>query len=91
MAKIGIAENNDLKFCRDIKEHFEQQGHEVRYERGTSEYIAQWADIYYVDWADNNLAYLYKLYHGDSGVSRGDTWDNSKKPKVVVRAIDWEV
>ena len=89
--KIGISDNNDLKFCRDIKEHWEKEGHEVRYERGTSEYLAQWADIYYIDFADNNLAYLFKLYHSDSGVSRPGNWDNNKKPLVVVRAIDWEI
>lgn len=89
--RIALADNNDLKFCKDIKEHWEQQRHEVRFERGASEYLAQWADIYWIDFADYNLAYLFKLYHGDSSVSRPDDWDNSRKPLVVVRAIDWEI
>ena len=89
--KIAIADNNGLKFSRDLKEHWEAQGHEVKYERGTSEHLAQWADIYYIDWADNNLAYLFKLYHESTEVSRPDNWDNNKKPMVVCRIIDWEV
>lgn len=86
-----MADNCGLKFCRGLKEHWEQKGHEVRYERGASEYIAQWADLYYIDWWDNNIHYLYKLYHGDTSVSRPENWDNNRKPKIVVRAIDWEV
>ena len=88
---IGIADNNGGKFTKDLKEHWEHSGHGVKYERGASEYIAQWADLYYVDTWDNNIHYLYKLYHGDSGVSRTDPWDNNKKPKIAVRLLDWEV
>lgn len=91
MLKIAIADNNNGKFTTDLKEHWEAQGHEVRYEPGASEYLAQWADVYFVDTWDNNVHYLYKLYHGDTGVSRPDDWDNSKKPKIIVRALDWEV
>lgn len=89
--RLAIADNNGLKFVHDLKEHWESLGHEVIYERGASEYLAQWADIYYVDTFDNNLYYLYKLYHGDTTVSRTPDWDNNKKPRVVVRALDWEV
>lgn len=89
--KIAIADNNGGKFTTDIKEHWEKKGHEVRFERGASEYLAQWADIYYVDTWDNNIHYLYKLYHGDTGVSQPADWDNTKKPRIVVRALDWEV
>ena len=89
--KIGIADNNGLKFCQDLKEHWEKKGHEVKYERGASEYLAQWADLYYVDQADNNVAYLYKLYHGDTDVSRPPDWDNRKKPIIAVRALDWDI
>lgn len=91
MLKLGVADNNNLKFCADLVEHWKALGHEVKFERGSSEYIAQWADIYWVDTWDNNLAYLYKLYHGDEGVSRTPDWNNDKKPIIVVRALDWEV
>ncbi len=89
--KIAMSDNNGLKFSKSIKEWWEKKGHEVRFERGASEYLAQWADLYYVDWSDNNIHYIYKLYHGDKGVSRPKDWDNKKKPIIVCRAIDWEV
>lgn len=89
--KIAVADNNALKFTHDLIEHWKAQGHEVKYESGASEYLAQWADLYYIDTWDNNIHYLWKLYHGVEGVSRTPDWDNNKKPKVVVRALDWEV
>lgn len=88
--KIAIADNNGGKFTQDLVEHWGKK-HEVKFERGASEYLAQWADVYFVDTWDNNLHYLYKLYHGDEGVSRTIDWDNNKKPKIIVRALDWEV
>ena len=88
--RIAIADNNGGKFTKDLQEYW-SKNHEVKYERGASEYLAQWADVYYVDTWDNNLHYLYKLYHGDQGVSRTPDWDNNKKPKIIVRALDWEV
>lgn len=87
--KIALADNNGLKFTKDLKEHWEKK-HEVRYERGASEFLAQWADIYYVDTWDNNIHYLYKLYHGLHDQMPPD-WDNNQKPRIVVRALDWEV
>ena len=89
--KIAVADNNSRKFTHDLIEHWIELGHEVKYEAGASEVLAQWADIYYIDTWDNNLHYLYKLYHGDEGVSRTEDWDNNKKPTIVVRALDWEV
>ena len=91
MARIAIADNTGLKFSQDIKQHWEKKGHEVKFERGASEHLCQWADLYYVDWADNNIHYLYDLYHGDPRKSRPKNWDNKKKPMFVVRAIDWDV
>lgn len=89
--KIAIADNCGLKFSEDIMRHWIDKGHEVKYERGASEYLAQWADIYYVEWIDNNLNYLWKLYHGDTGVSRPEDWDNNKRPKIVCRMFDWDL
>lgn len=88
--KIAIADNNGGKFTTDIKEHWMELGHEVKFERGASEHLAQWADIYYVDTWDNNIHYLYKLYHGLHDDMPKD-WDNKKKPRIVVRVLDWEV
>lgn len=88
--KIAIADNNGGKFTTDLMNHWKAQGHEVKYERGASEFLAQWADIYYVDTWDNNIHYLYKLYHGLHDDMPKD-WDNTKKPRIVVRVLDWEV
>ena len=88
--RIAIADNNGLKFAKDLMDHWGAKGHEVCYERGSSEFLAQWADLYYVDTWDNNLAYLYKLYHGLHDEMPAD-WDNNKKPIIVCRALDWEV
>jgi glycosyltransferase involved in cell wall biosynthesis len=89
--KIAIADNCGGKFSEGIKNHFIRNGHDVKFERGASEHLAQWADLYYVDFWDNNIHYLYKLYNGDPDRNRPLNWDNSKKPRIVVRAIDWEV
>ena len=89
--KIAVGDNNDRKFIQDLIDHWEHKGHEVRYELGASEYLAQWADLYYVDQFDSNIHYLYKIYNGAEGVSRTPDWDNNKKPIIVCRALDWDV
>ena len=103
MAKIAIADNNSRRFTDDLIKHWEGAGHEikeqhpdhskhheVKYEQGASEFLAQWADIYWIDTWDNNIHYLYKLYHGQHD-AMPPNWDNNKKPMIVVRALDWEV
>lgn len=89
--RIAIADNCGGKFSTDIKEHWEKKGHEVRYERGASEHLCQWADLYYVDFWDNNIHYIHKLYNGDPDHNRPEGWNNNKKPRIAVRAVDWEV
>lgn len=93
--KIAIADNNGRKFTEDIEKHWLAKGHEVKFESGASEYLAQWADLYYIDTWDNNIHYIYKFYHGDPDnnlpADLKQTWDNKKKPRMVVRALDWEV
>lgn len=89
--KIAIADNNNQKFTRDLIEYWQQKGHEIGFNMGASEKLAQWADLYYVDTWDNNIHYLWKLYNGIEGVSRTPDWDNNKKPKIVCRVLDWEV
>lgn len=87
--KIGMADSCGGKFCTDIREHWEKQGHEVRFERGASEFIAQWADVYYFDWADNNIHYIYKLYHDQ--LPEYPHGSSFHRPRLIVRAIDWDV
>ena len=78
--KIAISDSCTLKFCGDLKKHWEEK-HEVKYELGGSEFLAQWADLYYIDWIDNNIHYLFNWYkeHPDA-----------RKPKFIVRVIDWD-
>lgn len=80
--KIALADNNTLKFTRDLKEHWERNGHEVRYEMGASETLAQWADLYFIDCWDNNIHYLFNWYQEHPEALR---------PRIACRAIDWEV
>lgn len=89
--KIAVADNTSFKFTQDLIDYWRSKGHEVRAEVGASEHLAQWADIYWVDFWDNNIHYLWKLYNGDEDHNRPEGWDNNKKPKIVCRAIDWEV
>ncbi len=88
--RIAIADSNARKFCNDIIVHWEKKGHEVRYEIGSSEFLAQWADLYFCDDWDNNLGYLYRLYHGLHS-EMPLNWNNDKKPIIVVRPLDWTV
>lgn len=88
--KIALSDNNGGKFTTDIREHWEKT-HEVRFEPGASEHLAQWADVYYIDDWDNNIHYLYDLYHDDPRKCRPKNWDNNKKPKIIVRPLDWTV
>lgn len=87
--KIAFSDSCALKFSRDIKEHWESRGHEVRYEIGASEKLAQWADVYYIDWSDNNIHYLYNIYKGTN--PEHPNGPSYQKPKFVVRAIDIDV
>ena len=91
MAKISVADNNNGKFTSNLMEHWRKKGHEVRFEMGASEYLAQWCDLYYIDFWDRNINYLYQLYNGAEDVSRTPDWDNNKKPRIVCRALDWEI
>ena len=89
--KIAMCDNNGGKFTTDLKEYWEKKGHEVKFERGASESLAQWCDLYYCDTFDNNIHYLYKHYHNEPGFDHPADWDSNKKPLIVVRALDWEV
>lgn len=79
--KIAIADNCALKFIKDIKDHWETKNHEVKYEIGASEFLAQWCDLYYVEWIDSNITYLFNWYKKNP---------IAKKPKFCVRVIDWD-
>lgn len=89
--KIAISDNNGGKFSSDIQLHFEKLGHEVKFEPGASEHLAQWADVYFIDCWDNNIHYLFDIYHENTGGNRPKDFDINKKPKFIVRPLDWEV
>jgi glycosyltransferase involved in cell wall biosynthesis len=79
--KIAIADETNLKFMKDTKEHWENLGYEVKFESGASEILAQWADVYWVEWWSNNIHYLFNWYKEHP---------EAKKPKFIVRVIDWD-
>lgn len=80
--KIALADETSLKFMKDTKEHWESLGHEVKYENGASEVLAEWADVYWVEWWTNNIHYLFKWFKDHP---------EAKKPKFIVRVIDWDI
>lgn len=82
MHKIAVADNQNLKFDGDLVDHWREVGHEVKYEMGASEHLFQWCDIYYVNFWDNNIHYLWNWWNKNTKV---------KKPKIVCRALDYEV
>lgn len=87
--KIAVADSCNRKFSGDIIDHWISRGHEVKFEIGASEHLAQWADLYYIDWSDNNIHYLYNIYTGRH--PEHPNWKEYKRPKFVVRAIDWDI
>ena len=91
MLKIAVSSETTQKFCADLIQHWKDSGHEVRYESGGAEYLAQWADVYYVEWATNNIRYLYKHYHDSLEVTHGPEFDINKKPLFICRIFDWDV
>ena len=80
MSKVAVSDSTNFKFCKDLIKHW-QKKHEVKQEIGASEFLAEWCDIYYLDWIDNNAHYLFKWYKEHP---------LAKKPKFVVRVIDWD-
>ena len=79
---IAMADNNFGRFSNQIRYHWERKGHEVRFEGGASEVLFEWADLYYVEWFDHNIHYLYGWHKEHPEV---------KKPRIVVRGIDWDI
>jgi hypothetical protein len=79
--KIAISDNQALRFDREYLEHL-KLNHEVRYELGSNVKLLEWADVYYINYYDNNIHSLWKGYLANP---------TSKKSRVVVRAIDWEI
>jgi len=77
-----MCDENQLKFCGVLKKHWEDLGHEVKFEMGASEILFEWCDLYYVEWWTHNLHYLFNWHMEHPHV---------KKPKIVCRAIDWDV
>ncbi len=78
---IGIADNQQLKFDKDLYDHWISRGHTVKYEMGWSEFLAQEVDVYYVKFWDNNIHAAYR-WHQDH--------PEAHKPKYVCRILDWE-
>ena len=79
--KISVADNQSLKFDAELLEYWKSKGHEVKYEMGASEHLFQWCDLYYINFWDNNVNYLYKWHLEHPEV---------KKPQIVVRVLDWD-
>ncbi len=77
-----MSSTQGLRFMGDIKEHWERKGHDVRYEMGASETLADWADLYFIDFWDSSIHHLF------NGFKEGKF---TSKPTFVCRAVDWDV
>ena len=79
--KLAVADSNSRKFSGMIIDSWISKGHEVKYEPGASEFLFEWADLYFIDQHDNNLHYLWQWYQDHP---------QAKKPKIAVRILDWD-
>ena len=95
--KILLHDPYGLKFTQDMKDWWEAQGHEVKYERYYNPKLAnEWADVIWFDTCDNNIASATNpgqaLLADDANYMPWDlhNMDLTGK-KVIVRPIDIEV
>lgn len=72
--KIGVNDNCNRKFSQMIIDHWEQKGHEVRFELGANPEFGTWAELIFIDFLDNNFNYYYN--------------NRVPKKKLAVRGID---
>ncbi len=95
--KILLHDPYGLKFCDGMKKWWEQQGHEVQYQRYYNPQLAnEWADVIWFDTCDNNIASATNpsqaIMADDANYMPWDLHDmDLSNKKVIVRAIDIEV
>lgn len=94
--KISITDAYLRKFTAGIEKHWLAQGHEVRMDRYWNPQNAEWADVVWIDVADNNLTSATNpgaaIMDDAANYQPWDLHDMDLTNKqVIVRAIDIEV
>jgi hypothetical protein len=77
--KVAVFSNNSTRFVGDLLDHWRAKGHEVNFEPGSNEFLADKSDVVFVDQFDNNVYYLKERMKNKANV------------KVFGRALDWDV
>lgn len=96
MAKIAIMDPYLRKFTGDMERYWLNAGHEVRLDRYWNPENANWADIVWLDTADNNLASATNpsqaIMADDANYQPWDLHDmDLSNKRVICRPIDIEV
>jgi glycosyltransferase involved in cell wall biosynthesis len=86
--KIAVFDSTVFKFSRALIDHWASKGHEVRYEIGANPALAEWADVTFIDFLDNNF---YCLFNGIKGDHEAPDWKPYPKKRIVVRGIDIDI
>lgn len=94
--KISITDAYLRKFTGDMENYWLSQGHEVRMDRYWNPQNAEWADVIWIDVADNNLTSATNpgaaIMDDAANYQPWDLHDQDLTgKKVIVRAIDIEV
>jgi glycosyltransferase involved in cell wall biosynthesis len=84
MSTIALFDSNSGKFSFPMKEHWEKEGHEVKYEYGYNPVLANDSDATFIDVCDGNAIVA------TTGGDQGESWIY-RGNKLVVRAIDIDV
>jgi glycosyltransferase involved in cell wall biosynthesis len=82
--KIFCCDNASFKFSQVLIDHWRGKGHDVIQEMGMNPQWAEWADLTYIDWMDQNF---YCLFNGPNG----DQSSHYPKKRVAVRLIDIDI
>lgn len=77
--KIAVFSNNGNKFVQDLVDHWNQKGHEAKFEMGANLELARESDVVFVSQYDANIHHLY-----NSIKDKGNT-------RYYCRALDWDV
>jgi len=92
--KIVCFDNVNGKTTREIWEHWDSQGHEVKHSMGYNDKWCEWADIAWFEWLDSNIQIATQ---GRPDPDNKGEWKlkplslMGHKPKVIVRAVDIEI
>ncbi len=86
--RIFVCDNTSWKFSQCLIDHWRERGHEVYCEMGMNPKWAEWADLTYIDWLDQNF---YCMFNGETGEHDSPEWKPYPKKRIAVRTIDIDI